>query len=99
VFHLPQHKHVARTLPPSQLLLYGEAVMGEHQAPPGGILLQGSGVRIQDGVPHEVKSGDFWQTPGNVSHGFVAGPQGAFVLDIFSPPRDEYRKAGAGLSE
>jgi quercetin dioxygenase-like cupin family protein len=62
-----------------------------------GVMLEGSGVRIQDGVEHEVRAGDFWQTPGNVSHGFRAGPDGAVILDIFSPPRDEYRQAGSGF--
>ena len=63
-----------------------------------GILLEGSGVRIQDGVEHAVSVGDFWQTPGGVSHGFRAGPSGALVLDIFSPPREEYRQPGAGFA-
>ena len=62
-----------------------------------GVMLEGGGVRIQDGVEHPVKAGDFWQTPGNVPHGFVGGPDGAVILDIFSPPRDEYKKAGAGF--
>ena len=62
-----------------------------------GVMLEGSGARIQDGVEHEVKSGDFWQTPGNIPHGFRGGPEGALILDIFSPPRDEYRKAGSGF--
>ncbi len=61
-----------------------------------GVLLEGGGVRIQAGVEHEVVPGDFWQTPGNVPHGFRAGPEGAVVLDIFSPPREEYRRAGSG---
>ena len=61
-----------------------------------GVMLEGSGVRIQDGVEHPVKSGDFWQTPGNIPHGFRGGPGGALILDIFSPPRDEYKKAGSG---
>jgi quercetin dioxygenase-like cupin family protein len=62
-----------------------------------GVMLEGSGVRIQDGVEHPVKSGDFWQTPGNIPHGFRGGPEGALILDIFSPPRDEYKKAGSGF--
>ena len=45
-----------------------------------------------------VKVGDFWRSPGGVEHGFKAGPEGAVILDIFSPPRDEYKKAGAGFS-
>ncbi len=62
-----------------------------------GVMLEGSGIRIQDGVEHAVREGDFWQTPGGVPHGFRAGPEGALVLDIFSPPREEYRRAGSGF--
>lgn len=62
-----------------------------------GVLLEGSGVRIQDGAEHAVRAGDFWQTPANVAHGFTAGPEGAVVLDVFSPPREEYRRPGAGF--
>ena len=62
-----------------------------------GVMLEGNGVRIQDGVEHQVRAGDFWQTPSNVPHGLRAGPEGAVVLDIFSPPRDEYRQTGSGF--
>jgi len=70
----------------------------QHPQEQWGVILEGSGVRIQDGVEHEVGNGDFWQTPGAVSHGFRAGPDGAVILDIFSPPRDEYRREGAGFA-
>ena len=69
----------------------------EHPQEQWGVMLEGSGTRIQDGVEHAVQAGDFWQTPGNVPHGFKAGPEGAVVLDIFSPPREEYRRAGSGF--
>ena len=62
-----------------------------------GVLLEGEGVRIQDGEEVAVRAGDFWRTPGGVSHGFRAGPSGAKVLDIFSPPREEYKKGGSGF--
>ena len=62
-----------------------------------GVLLEGSGVRTQDSVEHEVQVGDFWQTPGDMLHSFLAGSEGAVVLDIFSPPREEYRQAGSGF--
>jgi quercetin dioxygenase-like cupin family protein len=62
-----------------------------------GVLLEGGGVRIQDGVEHPVRTGDFWQTPGGVPHSFKGGSDGAVILDIFSPPRDEYRKPGSGF--
>ena len=62
-----------------------------------GVCLEGEWVRIQDGVEHHVRAGDFWQTPPNVPHGGRALPdKRAVVLDIFSPPREEYKKAGSG---
>lgn len=69
-----------------------------HDEEQWGLLLEGSGVRIQDDTEHPVVAGDFWQTPGRVSHGFRAGPEGAVILDIFSPPRAAYRKAGTGYA-
>ena len=62
-----------------------------------GVMLDGSAIRIQDGKEHAVKKGDFWRTPGNVEHGVIAGADGAKILDIFSPPRDEYRNTGDGF--
>lgn len=62
-----------------------------------GLCLRGSGVRVQDGVEHEVKAGDFWRSPGGVAHGFRAGPEGAVIYDVFAPPRDDYRTAGGGF--
>lgn len=62
-----------------------------------GVLLEGECVRIQGGEERAMKAGDFWCTPGGVLHGVRAGPAGAVVLDIFSPPREEYRKAGEGF--
>ena len=61
------------------------------------LLLEGSAIRVQGGEEIEVKKGDFWRTPGNVPHTMRAGPQGARVLDIFSPPRPEYKKPGSGF--
>ncbi|MEM8973327.1 MAG: cupin domain-containing protein [Pseudomonadota bacterium] len=62
-----------------------------------GVMLEGSGVRVQGDAEIEVKKGDFWRTPGDVSHSLRAGPDGCRVLDIFSPPRGDYRKAGSGF--
>src|SRR5712664_4534681 len=33
-----------------------------------GVCLEGEWIRIQDGVEHPVKAGDFWQTPPHVPH-------------------------------
>lgn len=74
-----------------------EGQVHSHPQEQWGVLLEGDAVRIQDGEEIPVKAGDFWRTPGGVPHGLRAGPQGARILDIFSPPRDEYRKAGSGF--
>ena len=62
-----------------------------------GVLLEGACIRIQDGEEYHAKAGDFWHTPGNVLHGIRTEGVGALVLDIFSPPRPEYKKAGEGF--
>jgi quercetin dioxygenase-like cupin family protein len=62
-----------------------------------GFLIEGSGIRIQGGQEIKIKKGDFWQTPGGIDHGIIGGAEGAKVLDIFSPPRDEYKKSGSGF--
>ena len=62
-----------------------------------GFLIEGYGIRIQGGEQIVIKKGDFWQTPGDVDHGIIGGPNGAKVLDVFSPPRDEYKTSGSGF--
>ena len=74
-----------------------EGRIHSHPEEQWGVLLEGAGVRIQDGEEVPVKAGDFWRTPGGVPHGFRAGPTGAKVLDVFAPPREEYKTAGTGF--
>ncbi len=62
-----------------------------------GVLLAGECVRIQGGEEFMARAGDFWHTPGGVEHGVRTGKHPATVLDVFSPPRPEYRKAGSGF--
>ena len=62
-----------------------------------GLLLEGECVRIQGDEEIAMKPGDFWHTPSGVSHGIRTGDLGATVLDVFSPPREEYKKAGDGF--
>ncbi len=62
-----------------------------------GVLLEGELVRIQGGEEVAMKAGDFWRTPGGVEHSVRTGDAGAVVLDVFAPPRDEYRKPGEGF--
>ena len=62
-----------------------------------GFLIEGSGIRIQGNEEIEVNKGDFWQTPGGVEHGIIGRPEGAKILDVFSPSRDEYKISGSGF--
>ncbi len=74
-----------------------EGKLHHHPEEQWGVLLEGSAVRVQGGEEIEVGKGDFWRTPGNVPHTMRAGPDGAIVLDIFSPPREAYKVAGSGF--
>ena len=78
---------------------HSEGKIHGHPEEQWGFLLEGECVRIQDDEEFHMKVGDFWQTPGGVRHGIRTGDAGATVLDIFSPPREEYRKPGEGFGQ
>ena len=57
-----------------------------------GLVLQGTlKVRI-GGERCEVSPGDTYTIPANVPHEFVTGPEGAVVVDIFSPVRADWSR-------
>ena len=62
-----------------------------------GYLIEGSATRIQDGEHIPVEKGSFWRTPSDVEHSVIAGPEGCVILDVFAPPREEYKTAGRGF--
>lgn len=76
---------------------HAKGTVHSHPEEQWGLLLEGRCTRIQGGESIECSAGDFWCTPGGVMHGIVGGDAPARVLDIFSPPREEYKKAGAGF--
>ena len=78
---------------------YAEGSLHSHPEEQWGVMLEGDGIRVQNGEETKVRAGDFWRTPGYVPHSLRAGSNGARVLDIFSPPREEYRKTGSGFAE
>ena len=78
---------------------HAEGTLHSHPQEQWGVMLEGAAMRTQDGIEFAVKAGDFWRTPGGVPHTVKAGPEGAIILDVFAPPRDEYRKAGKGFGE
>jgi hypothetical protein len=42
---------------------------------------------------HVLGEMDAYSLPGGVEHEGIAGPDGAFVLDVFRPVREDYREA------
>ena len=69
------------------------AVVPAHQHPHEqmGMLLEGE---LEFTIAEETRTlqvGALWSIPGNVVHSVRAGDHGAYALDIFSPPREEYK--------
>jgi quercetin dioxygenase-like cupin family protein len=77
---------------------HSSGTVHSHPQEQWGVLLEGECVRIQADEEVLMKAGDFWHTPGGVAHGIRTGASGATVLDIFSPPREEYKQAGKGFA-
>jgi quercetin dioxygenase-like cupin family protein len=56
-----------------------------------GMVLSGSlSFRIGD-ERQELAPGATWSIPGNLPHEVRAGPEGAVVIDVFAPTRDDWR--------
>ena len=96
----------ARVFPGTHVMLsvveiepWSESPVHAHPNEQWGVCLEGEWIRIQDGVEYPVKAGDFWETPPGVPHGGRALGSRCVVLDVFAPPRDEYRQAGAGYGD
>jgi quercetin dioxygenase-like cupin family protein len=56
-----------------------------------GIVLRGLQVLVVDGVEHPLGPMDGYVLPGGVEHAAHCGPEGATVVDIFRPVREDYR--------
>jgi quercetin dioxygenase-like cupin family protein len=56
-----------------------------------GYLLKGQVTFTIGGEKKLLKEGDMWVIPGGVEHMVEAGDEAAVALDIFSPPREEYK--------
>lgn len=76
-----------------------QGTVHSHPEEQWGILLEGECIRIQNGIEIAMKEGDFWYTPSNISHGVRTTDKSAVILDVFSPPRPEYRKTGEGFGK
>jgi quercetin dioxygenase-like cupin family protein len=69
------------------------AVVAEHSHPNEqlGIVLRGSmDFRVAD-QRRELGPGGTWLIPAYTPHEATAGPDGAVVIDVFAPPRHDWR--------
>ena len=58
-----------------------------------GICLSGSLVFRVGDESRELAAGETWSIPANAPHEVHVGPEGAVVIDVFVPPRDDWREA------
>jgi len=56
-----------------------------------GLILQGRALFVIDGQEKVLGPGDWYRVPGNVRHKVVALEDLVKVIDVFSPPREEYK--------
>lgn len=57
-----------------------------------GIVLRGMQALVVDGTAHELGELEGYVLPGGVEHSASCGPEGALVLDVFNPVREDYRE-------
>ena len=70
------------------------SVVAEHQHhnEQMGIVLQGSMTFTIGGEPRLLHTGDTYNVPGGVPHHAATGPDGAVVVDVFSPVRADWAR-------
>jgi len=61
-----------------------------------GMILRGSMTLKVDGTDHVMEEMDCYTMPGGVEHEGIGGPEGALVLDVFRPVREDYRQKAGG---
>ena len=75
--------------------------MAEHYHPNEqlGIVVRGTvSFRVADET-RELGPGGTWRIPSNVPHEVHAGAEGAVVLDVFAPRRDDWRELERGAAK
>ena len=77
----------------SYVELQPHSIVTEHHHPHEqmGFILQGKALFIINGQERILEPGDWYRVPGNVRHKVVALDELVKVLDVFSPPREEYK--------
>lgn len=67
-----------------------EVPLHNHHHEQGGTVIEGTILLTIDEETRELRPGDVYIAPPHSIHGATAGPEGCLVLDIFSPPREDY---------
>jgi quercetin dioxygenase-like cupin family protein len=69
-----------------------DTVVPEHRHPheQTGILLRGAVRFTVGGETRDLQPGDMWVIPGDTPHDVVAGPDGAVLVELFAPPREDW---------
>jgi quercetin dioxygenase-like cupin family protein len=75
-----------------------DAVVARHSHPHEqlGVILRGSMTLNVEGTDHLLEEMDGYTLPGGVEHEGIAGPDGALVVDVFQPVREDYRERAEG---
>ena len=63
-----------------------------HENEQAGRVLSGSFILIIDGEEYVLNEGDHYLIPSNVPHSAHGTTSSSLALDIFSPPREDYKK-------
>ena len=75
---------------------HAELAEHSHENEQLGIVLRGS-VRFRVGDEEKtLAAGGTWTIPSNTPHFVKGGPEGAVVLDVFAPAREEWKQLDAG---
>ena len=64
----------------------------QHEHEQLGVVLRGMQALVVEGVAHELGPMEGYVLPGGVVHSAYCGPEGALVIDVFQPVREDYRE-------
>jgi quercetin dioxygenase-like cupin family protein len=63
----------------------------QHENEQSGVLVRGSITFTVAGERRTVHAGEAWMIPSNAPHDAIAGPQGAIIVEVWSPPREDFQ--------
>ena len=77
---------------------HAEVPLHSHPHEQLGFVLRGEQVLIVGGVEHPLGPMECYVLPGGVEHAARAGAEGASVVDVFQPVREDYRTRWSELA-